>query len=53
MMEIKSTLPILELPKYSIEKQLDAVEKKKKGPKLTGESQVYMIEVCLYFGVAE
>jgi len=30
MMEIKSILPIHDLPQYSIEKQLDAVEKKKK-----------------------
>ena len=53
MMKIKLTLPIHDLPKYSIEKQLDAVEKKKKGPELSGESLVYMIEVCLCFGVAE
>ena len=53
MMEIKSILPIHDLPQYSIEKQLDAVEKKKKGPELSGESMVYMIKVCLCFGVAE
>ena len=40
MMKIKLTLPIHDLPKYSIEKQLDAVEKKKKGPELSGESLV-------------
>jgi hypothetical protein len=53
MMEIKSILTIHDLPQYSIEKQLDAAEKKKKGPELSGESLVYMIEVCLCFGVAE
>lgn len=52
MMEIKLITPIHDLPKYNIEKQLDAVEKKKKGPALSGP-QVYMIEVCLCFGVAE
>ena len=31
----------------------NTVQKKKKGPELSGESLVYMIEVCLCFGVAE
>jgi hypothetical protein len=53
MMEIKFFLPLHDLPQYSIERQLDAVEKQKKGPELFGESPVYMIEVCLCFGVAE
>jgi hypothetical protein len=53
MMGIKSILPLHDLPEYSIEKELDAVQKKKKGPELSGESLVYMIEVCLCFGVAE
>jgi len=50
MMKIKLTLPLHDLPQYSIEKQLDAVEKKKKEPALSGESLVYMIDVCLCFG---
>ena len=53
MIKIKSTLLLHDLPQYSIEKQLDAVEKKKKGPALSGKSLVYMIDVCLCFGVAE
>ena len=53
MMGIKSILPIHNLPQYSIERQLGAVEKNKEGPELSGESLVYMIEVCLSFGVAE
>ena len=53
MMKIKLTLPLHDLPQYSIEKQLDAVEKKKKGPTLSGKSLVYMIDVCLCFEVEE
>ena len=52
-MGIKSILPIHNLPQYSIERQLGAVEKNKEGPELSGESLVYMIEVCLSFGVAK
>ena len=53
MMKIKLTLSLHDLPQYSIEKQLDAVEKKKKGPALSGKSLVYMIDVCMCIGVAE
>jgi len=53
MMGIKSILPIHNLPQYSIERQLGAVEKNKEGPELSGESLVYMIDVCLCFGVAK
>jgi len=53
MMKIKLPLPLHDLLQYSIERQLDAVEKKKKEPALSGESLVYMIDVCLCFGVAE
>jgi len=50
-MKIKLFLPLHGLPQYSIEEQLDVVQKK--GQELTGESLVYIIEVCLCFGVAE
>jgi hypothetical protein len=53
MRAIKSILPIHDLTQYSIEKQLDAVEKKKKGRALSEESLVYMIDVWLCFGVAQ
>ena len=53
MTEINLSLPLHDLTQYSIEGQLDAVEKQKKGPELSGESPVYMIEEVLGFGVAE
>jgi hypothetical protein len=53
MMKIKLALPLHNLLQYIIERQLDAVEKKKKEPAQPGESLVYMIDVFLCFGVAK